>query len=194
MARMVASPRKRLTLVLLLCFGGTAAGVLVQRPFDGVLRVESWAPEIASAARQAGLEDPNLLAGLVYAESRGRPRAQSNVEAGGLCQLIPATADELAVELQLDGPPYSPEDNLLMGAVYLHQQLERFDQDVNLALLAYRMGPTAVQNAIRKNGGVPQWLEKIRRQKPSPWEYRTQVLRFRERFQEREVFGPPHSS
>ncbi|RMH04489.1 MAG: hypothetical protein D6702_03040 [Planctomycetota bacterium] len=178
---MVSSDRRRLSRFLAAVFGLTLIGVLAQRPFDSVLRVEGWAEEIHAAAAAAGLDDPALLAGLVYAESRGRADARSRAGAFGLCQLLPGTAAELADRFGIDDPA-EPAANLRLGAAYLEEQLEAWNGDLRLALLSYRLGPAAVRREIELAGGRDAWLERLRRRKPSPWEYVTQVLRLRERF------------
>ena len=66
--------------------------------------------------------------------------AQSGAGARGLLQLMPGTAREL----RLDGE--DPADNVLAGASYLRQMLNRFGS-VDLALAAYNAGPTAVERA-----------------------------------------------
>ncbi len=179
--------RRRLSAFLLAVFGLTLIGVLLQRSWDGVLRVEGWAAEIRAAADEAGLEDPALLAGLVYAESRGRADAISSIGARGLCQLVPDTAAELAGRYPVADPD-EPAANLLLGAHYLAEQLAAFG-DAELALLAYRLGPGAVARRIEAAGGDQAWLTQLRARKPSSWEYVVQVQRFRDRFEERGRLG-----
>ena len=70
------------------------------------------------------------------------PAAQSGAGARGLLQLMPGTARELRV----DGD--DPAQNVLAGARYLRQLLDRFGS-VDLALAAYNAGPTAVERAGR---------------------------------------------
>jgi soluble lytic murein transglycosylase-like protein len=81
-----------------------------------------------------------LLAATAYEESRMKPNAQSGAGATGLLQLMPATARELS----LAGD--DPATNVLAGARYLRQMLDRFGS-VDLALAAYNAGPTAVERA-----------------------------------------------
>ncbi len=188
---MAGGRRGRLAAFLVLVFGGTVAGVLLQEPSDGVLRVEGWAPEIRRAAAEAGLAEPWLLAGLVLAESRGRPEALSPAGAAGLGQLLPGTADEVADRHGIPGPPFAPGDNLRLAARYLAFLLERWQGDRDLALLSYRLGPARVARELEAAGGREAWLASLRRRKPSPWDYRTQVLRFAARFQERAAAGIP---
>jgi soluble lytic murein transglycosylase-like protein len=81
-----------------------------------------------------------LLVATAYQESRMNPQAQSGVGARGLLQLMPATAREL----RLVGD--DPRTNVLAGARYLRQMLDRFG-NVELALAAYNAGPGAVERA-----------------------------------------------
>lgn len=81
-----------------------------------------------------------LLVATAYQESRMDPQAQSGTGARGLLQLMPATAREL----RLAGD--DPRANVLAGARYLRQMLDRFG-NVELALAAYNAGPGAVERA-----------------------------------------------
>ena len=99
-------------------------------------------------AQEEGI-DPALLNSVVMAESGGNPMAKSPKGAGGLMQLMPATAQELGVTDVFD-----PEQNLRGGAKYLRQQLERFG-DPSLALAAYNAGPANVD----KYQGIPPFEE-----------------------------------
>jgi len=82
----------------------------------------------------------SLLVATALVESRMDPSAKSHAGARGLLQLMPATAREL----RLDGD--DPATNVLAGARYLRQMLDRFGS-VDLALAAYNAGPTAVERA-----------------------------------------------
>ena len=97
----------------------------------------------AAASAQTGVP-ASLLVATAYEESRMNPLAQSGAGARGLLQLMPATARSL----QLEGD--DPATNVLAGANYLRQLLDRFGS-VELALAAYNAGPTAVERA----GGAP---------------------------------------
>lgn len=93
--------------------------------------------------------DPKLVRAVVEVESAYRPAARSHKGAMGLMQLMPQTADELAVD-----DPYDPDQNLRGGIAYLAAQLERFGR-TELALAAYNAGPTAVE----RYSGVPPFRE-----------------------------------
>lgn len=147
-------------------------------------RVLTWMPQIRAAAAEAGI-DPDLLAGLVYAESRGKADAVSRVGALGLCQLMPPTAAELAAGLHIEGPPYTPADNLRMGATYLAQMLRQRQGDLDLALLSYRLGPSRASRRMEEAGGRDAWFRLLQQRDPSPWGYRDQILEARTRYASR---------
>lgn len=144
-------------------------------------KVLEWMPQIRIAAAESQV-DPNLLAGLVYAESRGKAYSVSSVGALGLCQLMPPTAAELAGEMGVAGPPYEPEDNLRMGARYLSKMLKRHHGSVDLALLSYRLGPARVDRQMKAAGGEAAYFESLQVKSPSPWAYRDQILEARQRY------------
>lgn len=164
-------------LVLVVLAGTTLAALAVawrEARFADWERVERWAPEIQAAAAESGL-DPCLLAGLVYAESRGRADALSRSGAEGLCQVKPATAREVARRLRIDGePPYAAADNLRIGARYLREQVDAW-QDQDLGLFCYRLGPGHVARAVEAAGGAAAFLES-RAAGEGPWAWRDQIL------------------
>jgi soluble lytic murein transglycosylase-like protein len=96
-----------------------------------------------AAATDASLP-PAMLYAVAKVESNLHPDARSSVGARGLLQVMPATARSL------DLNPDEPSTNVLAGARYLRELLDRFDS-TDLALAAYNAGPTAVAAA----GGAP---------------------------------------
>lgn len=108
-----------------------------------------------------------LLDALVWTESRYDPLAISKAGAGGLGQLMPATARELGVANRFD-----PRANLEGSARYLRQMLDEFGV-VHLALAAYNAGPGAVRRAggIPKNGETPRYVRNVLRH----WRFRSAV-------------------
>ena len=114
-----------------------------------VISARSIAAHVKAAAARYGLPE-SLVAAVVSVESEFNPRAVSRRGALGLMQLMPSTAALLGVRDAFD-----PEQNVDGGARYLRDLMDRFDNDVSLALAAYNAG---AQPVIRY-GGVPPYPE-----------------------------------
>ena len=108
-------------------------------------------PLIVRVAKAQGLE-PELVAAVVDLESGFRTDlTQRNADGSydrGLMQLNDSTSPWLAEQtgirpFDVERSPYDPEQNLRMGAWYLTFLLRRYDDDVDLALLAYNAGTAA---------------------------------------------------
>jgi soluble lytic murein transglycosylase-like protein len=122
------------------------AGYVVSRP--------AAAPEepraiIREAAERYGVSE-ELIAAVIEAESQFNPRAVSRRGARGLMQLMPATAATLGVE-----DPFSPRENIDGGVRHLRTLIDRFDNNLPLALAAYNAGEVAV----RQHKGIPPYRE-----------------------------------
>jgi hypothetical protein len=94
--------------------------------------------------------DPNLLASVIAVESGFDPRAISRKNARGLMQLMPGTSAQMGV-----ADVFAARQNLEGGARYLRQLLDRYHQDVRLALAAYNAGPGAVDR-VRTVPYIPE--------------------------------------
>lgn len=120
---------------------------------------------------------PALTMAVIRTESNFNPRAVSVSGAQGLMQLMPGTAEDLKL-----GDPFDPEENIHGGTRYLRYLLDRFDQNLTLALAAYHAGP----GTVSRHGGVPP-IEQTKR-------YIKKVLRFYDHYlkeAEQEVKSKP---
>jgi soluble lytic murein transglycosylase-like protein len=128
---------------------GTASGS--EAAAEGCDRIgdPELTPLIASAAQLHGVE-PKLLRGVIEQESGFHACAISAKGAMGLMQLMPATVDQFKVDDVFD-----PKQNIEAGATYLRQLLDKYKDDIKLALAAYNAGPTTVD----KMGGMPDIQE-----------------------------------
>ena len=92
----------------------------------------------------------DLVAAVIEAESDYNPRAVSRRGARGLMQLMPNTAARLGVN-----DPFDPKANIEAGVKHLRAMMDRFDNNIPLALAAYNAGEVAVI----KYRGIPPYRE-----------------------------------
>jgi len=127
------------------------AGVRGPRPVESapaaaVVDIDAF---IAIAAARYGVSE-ELIVAVIEAESEFNPRAVSRRGAQGLMQLMPETAATLGVD-----DPFDPRANIDGGVRHLRALLDRFDNNLPLALAAYNAGEVAVI----KHRGVPPYRE-----------------------------------
>jgi len=144
--------------VLLVAAAGVAAWFLLATP-DFVQRERyplRYQAIVTGHARNYRL-DPALLAAVIYAESKFHADAKSTSGAIGLMQLLPSTADGIA--LHTGGANfhrsdlYNPEINVRYGAWYLRHLLDKYD-DEKAALAAYNAGQNNVDRWLAGGEGI----------------------------------------
>jgi soluble lytic murein transglycosylase-like protein len=106
---------------------------------------------VEAAAARYGV-DADLISSVIAVESNFDPRAVSRKNARGLMQLLPETAAHLGVRNVFD-----PQENIDAGTRYLRDLLQKYKNDLVLALAAYNAGPQRVQ----QYGRVPPYPETI---------------------------------
>jgi soluble lytic murein transglycosylase-like protein len=129
------------------------------------------AADLAAAIYDVALSegiDPDLAYRLVWVESRFKPRAKSSAGALGLTQVLPSTARLYEPGLTTD-QLYDRDTNLRLGFRYLRDLLERYNNDLETALLAYNRGPGKVDGLLHRgkdarNGYAESVMNGYRRQ------------------------------
>lgn len=106
---------------------------------------------IEQNAAEQGLE-PAYVAAVILAESSYDPSAVSQVNAQGLMQIMPSTAEWIAGkfdEAYVDGSLFDPATNIRYGCWYLGFLMRRYDGDKRCSSAAYHSG----------QGTVDEWLK-----------------------------------
>jgi soluble lytic murein transglycosylase-like protein len=120
----------------------------------------TYSQEIAEAAARYAVPE-RLIWAVIRAESGFDARAVSSRGARGLMQLMPETAAILGVR-----DPFNPRENIHAGARHLRGMMERFRNDLPMALAAYNAG----ERPVVSYGGIPPY--------PETREYVARVLRY----------------
>lgn len=122
----------------------------ITEPSPGLHRI-TWQDEIEKYAAEYNLQ-PAFVAAIIDTESDYRTEATSSVNAKGLMQLMPDTAEWIAGKLDDDGytedSMYEPVRNIRYGCWYLNFLSQKFRGDPILIACAYHAG----------QGNVESWL------------------------------------
>jgi soluble lytic murein transglycosylase len=101
--------------------------------------------------------DPALLAAVIYRESKFDADARSRSGAIGLMQLLPDTAEGIALHTGgkrfVVSDLYDPEINVRYGAFYLRRLVRKYG-DERLALAAYNAGQRNVDDWLAHDDGI----------------------------------------
>jgi soluble lytic murein transglycosylase-like protein len=104
---------------------------------------------VRNASVRYGVSE-KLVTAVIRAESDFNPRAVSPKGARGLMQLMPQTASLLGVRDSFD-----PAENIDGGVRHLRRLIDRFSNNVPLAVAAYNAG----ENAVTHYRGIPPYPE-----------------------------------
>lgn len=100
----------------------------------------NYQDSIAKYAQERNL-DPNLVCAVIYTESRFNFDSVSGAGATGLMQIMPATGAGIAKRLgEPMGNLLDPDTNIKYGTTYLREQLDTYNNDLDLVLAAYNAG------------------------------------------------------
>ena len=114
--------------------------------------IERWANEIAAASLRFGVSE-RILRAVMRAESGGVPSVTSSAGAMGLMQLMPETWATMRDRYRLGSYPYAPADNIMAGAAFLRELIDRYGAPDFLA--AYNAGPARLDDHRLRGRALP---------------------------------------
>jgi len=135
----------------------TAPGAPTSAPASTTPRQPVAAPstEISTALDEASRLYPQvrkeLITSIAASESHFDSKAQSSAGAGGLMQLMPATARQMGVD-----DPFDVQQNVRGGTRYFAQMLTKYKGNEALALAAYNWGPGNVDKVEGDLSKMPE--------------------------------------
>ena len=91
---------------------------------------------ISISSKKYGV-DENLIRAIIKVESDFNPNCVSSAGAKGLMQLMPENCRDLGVS-----DPFDIEQNIDGGTRHIKEYLDKYNGDVEMALMAYNGGPT----------------------------------------------------
>lgn len=112
---------------------------------------------VTAEAKQQRIS-PSLVYGVMRQESAFRPTVVSPARAVGLMQIIPPTAEKVALGLKTSFEPdlmRAPAVNIRFGAYYLRYLMDLFAGRPELVLASYNAGPQAVSRWLRAGENLP---------------------------------------
>jgi soluble lytic murein transglycosylase len=126
------------------------------RPFGAVIAEASKLTEVP----------PDWILAIIRQESLFRKDAVSRADARGLMQMQPATAVAVAKRWHFPAPSkdalFDPLIAVPLGAAYVRELLDRYDNQLDLSLAAYNAGPVSVARWLPAQPvDADVWIENI---------------------------------
>jgi soluble lytic murein transglycosylase len=120
---------------------------------------------VSAASKLAQIPQDWILA-VMRQESLFRKDAVSRADARGVMQMVPSTASAVARRWHLSPPGrdglLDPTIAVPLGAAHLRELLDRYGEQLTLALAAYNAGPAAVARWLPPKPMDPRiWIENI---------------------------------
>jgi soluble lytic murein transglycosylase len=120
---------------------------------------------VGAASKLAQMPQDWILA-VMRQESLFRKDAVSRADARGVMQMVPSTATAVARRWHLSSPGrdglFDPTIAVPLGAAHLRELLDRYGEQLPLALAAYNAGPAAVARWLPpKSMDAQIWIENI---------------------------------
>lgn len=112
-----------------------------------------FAVHIAEAAARFAIPE-HWIRAVMRVESADNPRAISSAGAQGLMQIMPETWADLHRRHRLGADPFDPRDNILAGAAYLREMLDRYG-NTGAMLAAYNAGPARYDDYLATGRALP---------------------------------------
>jgi hypothetical protein len=161
-ARSAAMPRRRCgsrsclwvsTASVLLAVAGSAHAELVAaEPHNVATAADPLSTMVAEASQRFGIP-ASWIRAVMQVESFGDMRALSPKGAMGLMQIMPESWASLRSRYGLGSDPYDAHDNILAGAAYLRELLNRYGSPGFLA--AYNAGPARYEDHLATGRTLP---------------------------------------
>ncbi len=123
----------------------------------------AYFPEVSKWSKERNLNSL-LVLGLIRQESRFQPQIRSSAGAVGLMQVLPATAEQTALQIGLqDYKLTGVDDNINIGTAYFDYTHQLYDQNSMLAIASYNAGPGNVAKWLRErpNSNADDFIEAI---------------------------------
>ena len=127
--------------------------------------IREFTRHLVSLSRSYQL-DPLLVLAIIKSESDFRPDVKSNAGAIGLMQIRPIVMKEVGLEINILEPKdlWCPYKNTHLGIHYFTFLLGKYRNNMEKALVAYNIGPTALYQKILADEEIPlAYYQKVMR-------------------------------